>query len=218
MNLLTSTLALFRKGHVSSVILLLCTSISIFVLPALELSETTLSLILFSIILFIAAASFSTKVLMVGMVAILIEISTRTTDLVYLHYFAELTTNLFLVFLVGSVILDLMRHSSITIYSLIDALNGYFLLGMLFASLVAFCELYIPGSFTSNSDSDVELMYYTFITLTTAGYGDITPNLPIAKSLSMLIAVAGQFYVAIIVAIIVGKYANILGDKTKSSE
>ena len=54
----------------------------------------------------------------------------------------------------------------------------------------------------------MELVYYTFITLTTAGYGDITPQLPLAQSLAMIIAVMGQFYVAVVVAILVGKYAS----------
>ncbi len=203
----------FKQRHISVLLLFGCSFAFIFLLPALHLAETTLSIILFSIILFIAAASISVRVLLIGMVAILTELSTRATDFVYLHYFAELFTNLFLVFLVGSVIRDLMRHQKITIYSLIDAFNGYLLLGMLFASLVAFCEYYIPGSYVNVKDTQMELMYYTFITLTTAGYGDITPKLPIAQSLSMLIAVTGQFYVAIVVAIIVGKYANVVVSK-----
>ncbi len=78
----------------------------------------------------------------------------------------------------------------------------------MFISLVAFCDLYIPGSYNAAGKFDMELVYYTMITLTTAGYGDITPQLPISQSLSMLIAVTGQFYVAIIVAILVGKFSS----------
>jgi len=54
----------------------------------------------------------------------------------------------------------------------------------------------------------LERVYFTLITLTTTGYGDITPTAPISKSLSLLIAICGQFYVAVIVAIIVGKFSN----------
>jgi hypothetical protein len=46
------------------------------------------------------------------------------------------------------------------------------------------------------------------ITMTTVGYGDISPQLPVAKSLAMIMAVTGQFYIAVVVAIIVGKYAS----------
>ncbi|NNL01024.1 MAG: two pore domain potassium channel family protein, partial [Eudoraea sp.] len=54
----------------------------------------------------------------------------------------------------------------------------------------------------------VDLVYYTLVTLTTVGYGDITPQIPVAKSLSMIIAISGQFYIAVVVAIIVGKFAS----------
>ncbi|MGB5172144.1 MAG: ion channel [Eudoraea sp.] len=209
-------IGLFKDRQSSAILLLSCAILFIFILPAFQLSSTSFSIILFSVILFIAAASISAKVLVIGMIAILTELSTRATDFVYLHYFAELITNLFILFIVCSVIRDLMKETTITIYSLVDALNGYLLLGMLFASLVAFCELHIPGSFPMAKDTDMELMYYTFITLTTAGYGDVTPNLPLAQSLSMLIAITGQFYVAIVVAIIVGKYANVISNKEKS--
>lgn len=141
-------------------------------------------------------------------VAILIELATRAIDLIYVHYLAELTTNLFIIFLVGYVIRHMMHQKNVTIYTLVNALNGYLLLGIMFMSLVAFCDLYIPGSFNSSGNSDMELVYYTLITLTTAGYGDITPQLPLAQSLAMLIAVTGQFYVAVVVAILVGKYAS----------
>jgi Na+/H+-dicarboxylate symporter len=50
-------------------------------------------------------------------------------------------------------------------------------------------------------------MYYGFITMTTVGYGDILPLKPYTRSLATFIAVAGQFYMAIIVALLVGKFA-----------
>lgn len=144
----------------------------------------------------------------IGFGAILIELITKTTDIKYIHYLAELTTNLFIIFLVGSVVRHMMNQKNVTIYTLVNALNGYLLLGIMFMSMVAFCDLYLPGSFNASGKTDMELVYYTLITLTTAGYGDITPQLPLAQSLAMLIAVMGQFYVAVVVAILVGKYAS----------
>jgi hypothetical protein len=140
--------------------------------------------------------------------AILLELSTRATDFIYLHYIAELLTNLFIIFIVASVIKELLVKKNVDIYALVEAINGYLLLAIMFISLVAFCDLYIPGSYNAAGKFDMELVYYTMITLTTAGYGDITPQLPISQSLSMLIAVTGQFYVAIIVAILVGKFSS----------
>ena len=102
---------------------------------------------------------------------------------------------------------EIMKRENVTIFTLLGALNGYLLLGIISISLVSFCDLHIPGSFSGTRDSGMELTYYTMNTLTTTGNGDITPPVSKAKSLSMLISVAGQFYVAVVVAILVGKYS-----------
>lgn len=198
----------------SSALLMLATSLFVFVLPVLNTESELATIILISIIIFLAAYNISTRLLVVGLLAIIIEIGTRTTDFVYLHYLAMLTTNMFFIYIVLSVILDIMRQDRVSLFTLLEAVNGYLLLGIMFISLVGFCEFIIPGSYIIKGDNEaMELVYYTLVTLTTVGYGDITPQLPIAKSLSMVIAVCGQFYIAVVVAIIVGKYASGMGSK-----
>ncbi len=63
-----------------------------------------------------------------------------------------------------------------------------------------------------------EYIYYTFVTFTTLGYGDIVPLVPISKSLSLVISISGQFYIAIIIAMLVGKYASKTGPDNDSSD
>lgn len=201
--------ALYQDNEVSSVFLLICCLVFIFILPALQLHLEIFSTLLFVVIILLAASVISRKALIFGISAGLIEIMVSATDFVYLSYLSEITSNLFLIYVVASVIRHLLQQTEISVYSLVDAVNGYLLLGIMFISLVAFCELYIPGSYDIEGTSGMELIYYTMITLTTAGYGDITPKLPVAQSLSMFIAVTGQFYVAVIVAILVGKYTSI---------
>ena len=133
---------------------------------------------------------------------------TRTTDFIILNYLAIVTTNLFFIYIVGNVVLDMMRQRSVTLFTLVEAVNGYLLMGIMFISLVVFCEFTFPGSYLFNGEESMNLVYYTMVTLTTVGYGDITPQLPVAKSLSMIIAISGQFYIAVVVAIIVGKFAG----------
>ena len=48
------------------------------------------------------------------------------------------------------------------------------------------------------------LSYYSFITLATVGYGDVTPVTPLARTLAWMEAITGQFYLAILVAGLVG--------------
>ena len=200
--------SLLRDNSVTSVLLLITSIIFIFLMPVFEFAMPVISVLLFSIIMLLAAYSISARIIYMAIGAILIEIATRTTDFIYIHYLVEIVTNLFIVYLVGAVIKELLARKKIDIYSLVDAINGYLLLGIMFISLVAFCDFYLPGSYNAAGKTEMELVYYAMITLTTAGYGDITPQLPLAQSLSMLIAVTGQFYVALIVAILVGKFSS----------
>lgn len=197
-----------RRHAKASVLLLVSCFLFIFVLPVFEFETIIPSVIVFSAIIFLSAYSISRRLVMIGLVIILIEVLTKALDLIYLKYLTEITSNLFIIFIVGMVIRELLTRKNITVYSLIDALNGYLLMGIMFISLVAFCDLHMVGAYNDAGATDMEMVYYTFITLTTAGYGDITPQLPVTQSLSMIMAVIGQFYVAVIVAILVGKYSS----------
>ena len=58
------------------------------------------------------------------------------------------------------------------------------------------------------------MTYYSLVTLTTVGYGDVTPTTPAARTLSWLEAVTGQFYLAVLVAGLVGLHiGRARGDK-----
>ena len=50
------------------------------------------------------------------------------------------------------------------------------------------------------------LLYYSFVTLTTLGYGDVTPVHAVARTLAYLEAVIGQLYIAVLIASLVGRY------------
>jgi hypothetical protein len=68
-----------------------------------------------------------------------------------------------------------------------------------------------PGSFgglppaAGGPHAHFLLTYFSFVTLTTVGYGDITPAGDTARALAMIEAVAGQFYLAVLIAELVGK-------------
>jgi hypothetical protein len=65
-----------------------------------------------------------------------------------------------------------------------------------------------PGAAGDELDRrEVQLMYFSFVTIATLGYGDITPQLPLAQMLAVLEAVLGQFYVAVVIAWLVSTYA-----------
>lgn len=191
-----------------AVVLLLALTVFVFILPILELESSLLPIFLISIIIFFAAYNISQRLAILGVLFIVIEVAMRTTDYIYLNYLAMITTNLFVLYIVVKVILTMMAQKSVSLYTLLEAINGYLLLAIVFIALVGFVDLIIPGSYQPSENHEMNLVYYTLVTLTTVGYGDITPQLPVAKSLSMIIAITGQFYIAMVVAIIVGKYAS----------
>ena len=199
---------LISNDSLSSVVLLIVLAVFVFVLPLLELETNILPILLISIIIFLAAYNISRRLAIFGVLFIVIEVAMRTTDFIYLNYLAMVTTNLFLLYIVVRVILAMMAQKSVSLYTLLEAITGYLLLAILFISLVGFVDLIITGSYPKTADREMDLVYYTLVTLTTVGYGDITPQLPVAKSLSTIIAITGQFYIAVVVAIIVGKYAS----------
>jgi voltage-gated potassium channel Kch len=101
------------------------------------------------------------------------------------------------------------------------SISVYLLIGVAWAYVYSALESTSPGSFhyaqqTSSLDtSPVPLslvVYYSYVTLATLGYGDITPVTTPAQSLAVLEAITGQFYLTILVARLVGIF---IFDKSK---
>ena len=114
-------------------------------------------------------------------------------------------------------IVQVARTSRVTLAVIVAAVNGYLLLGMIASLLVALIVLHEPGAFNfpplpagtpAEASRFGEYLDYGVGTFTTGGYGDVVPQLPYTRSLSTLIGVVGQMYVAIIIAMLVGKYSG----------
>jgi hypothetical protein len=124
---------------------------------------------------------------------------------------------LFFFFLVAMLVIQIANTSTVTGKVIMDSIIGYLLMGLAFSTLVILVSFIWPASYnfhrltledTKQLAPVSDYIYYTFITYTTTGYGDFLPLTPIAKSLAMLIGVTGQLYVAIIIAMLVGKFAS----------
>ena len=101
------------------------------------------------------------------------------------------------------------RSASVNINVLITAINIYLLAGIIGASLsLAFFRIY-PDAYNFPVYIDrpdfVNFLYYSFITMSTVGYGDITPRIQESQTLAYFISITGQLYMAIIIAFIIGK-------------
>jgi hypothetical protein len=83
------------------------------------------------------------------------------------------------------------------------AIAAYLLLGLSWANAYAILSRHHPGAFTAATATPSTVpawTYYSFITLTTVGYGDIVPVMPVARMLAMGEAVSGQLYLAVLLA------------------
>jgi hypothetical protein len=98
---------------------------------------------------------------------------------------------------------------------ILGVISGYISLGLIGFFICLTIEMVVPGSFqgmlTSVNNPEMKnesIMYYSYITMLTIGYGDVLPTTEMAQKSSILIGLMGQFYMVIITAIIVGKYIN----------
>ena len=96
---------------------------------------------------------------------------------------------------------------------LVGAICAYLLLGFMFGLIHILIAWLLPGSYTGigspETDGEgVKYIYYSFVTLTTLGYGDVTPVRPLAGAVAYLEAVFGVFYVAILVGALVALLLN----------
>lgn len=114
---------------------------------------------------------------------------------------------LFCMVMLAAFFAHILKAKEVTTDLIMGAASSYFLIGFLWGFVFFFIETFSPGSFRmdgSSTDLESQLLYYSFVTLTTVGYGDITAVSMIARSYSILEAVIGQLYLAVLVAGLVG--------------
>jgi len=116
----------------------------------------------------------------------------------------------FLAFTVVGLFSYLRHVRSVGRAQLYTAASIYLLLGMLWFAAYRLIALYFPGSFLrgghASTDVETDLLYFSLVTLSTVGYGDVTPLYGEVRILAALEAVTGVLDVAITVAILVSSY------------
>lgn len=121
---------------------------------------------------------------------------------------------LFFVAVTGKIVHSLFASQELSLDSIFGAICGYLLLGVAWALIYAmihhansqsfrFDEAIAPQMEHAEFSRNV-FIYYSFVTLTTVGYGDVTPLSIPARTLSWVEAVTGQLYLAVLIAGLIG--------------
>ena len=108
-----------------------------------------------------------------------------------------------LLLLLAVVLFQTLRGGPINVHRIQGGVAAYLLIGVAWAHAYSLVALLRPGAFSgavSAADGARAFLYFSFVTLTTVGYGDVLPVHPAARSLAMLEAVTGPLYLAILLA------------------
>lgn len=105
--------------------------------------------------------------------------------------------------LMGIIGVDIIRHPRITLQTVWGGLSVYLLVGLFFAYIHGLVSSLVDGAFTEALGFN-QALYFSFITQTTVGFGDVTPVAEIAKAFAVTQAVTGQLYLVSVIALLVG--------------
>jgi len=120
-------------------------------------------------------------------------------------------------FIIGLLLKRIFKTQTVTLDTIGYALCTYLLLGLIwtlfYAPLVALNPTAFSQPIVQEGSSPVAaLIYFSFVTLTTLGYGDISPVSEIARALAILEALTGTLFLAVLIARLIGTYSR---DKKK---
>ena len=105
---------------------------------------------------------------------------------------------------------QLRKIKKINLQFILMPILGFLYLGIIGGILFEVMHFFDSSSFKLvHGFSGFSFYYFSFISITTVGYGDITPLTSPAQSLTLVMNIIGQFYLAIVIAVFVGKYINV---------
>lgn len=117
----------------------------------------------------------------------------------------------FLVFASATIIMisEIVKSKEVDAKLIMEAISGYLLIGVMLSLTNSIVYTIFPDSFDlADEDRISDIIYFSFVSLTTIGYGDISPKTDIARIVSVFFGLCGQLYLTIIMALIIGKYLN----------
>jgi hypothetical protein len=103
----------------------------------------------------------------------------------------------------GVILYRIFRHPVINIETILGAIDAYLLLGIAFAAVYRMLDTVDSHFFRQGAASGVKYLYFSFVVITTLGFGDLTPRTDIGRVIVSLEALLGQIFLVTIVAVLV---------------
>ena len=152
---------------------------------------------------------------------IILSILSVALDNDALHIISQLTLFVFLLLTTFNTLRKVAVGNDVSLNRIVGAVCVYLLLGVMWSIAYSVLEYLQPGSFKGLTELatpawNPDWIYFSFVTITTLGYGDITPLTQTARSLSFAEAIVGQFYIAVLVAGLVSAYISAKKDSSDS--
>jgi hypothetical protein len=151
-----------------------------------------------------------------GLVGVILKVVNDFLDSEALGIAMHLVVLAFLILVLWFMFRSIFASRRVTFNTVYASLCIYLLLGLVWALAYSVLDVIDPGSFASSGPAghtasmlrigkgDTAVLYFSFTTLTTLGYGDIVPTSPVSRMLASIEAITGQLYLAVLVSRLVG--------------
>jgi len=156
-------------------------------------------------------------------ITLCLVVAAHTTDIPLLQHLALSAVLVFFLLSCSIAARDVLFGGPIDINRIVGAACIYLLSGALWGIVYFLISVVSPTSFNGVigeawNEQLNEFTYHSFVTLTTLGYGDVTPVTPVARTLCYLEAVLGQLYLTVLVAALVGMHISGHGSRQLPGE
>lgn len=145
-----------------------------------------------------------------------IEFITKSETIYFLYIVSGLTLFSFITF---NLIRNLIKEEKVNTELILWAIAGYLMIGLLSAFIYALVNYFINWSITGITtvwlESFPQLIYFSYVNMTTVWYGDMIPITAHAQSRSVISTISWQMYLTILIWVIVGKYIRKWSHKHK---
>lgn len=126
-----------------------------------------------------------------------------------LNYLSQIGLTILIFHAFSLVLKEAMSLSGNTENMILVSITGYLIIGLVGGLIVAGLAHFNPDSYYHSTGLELKLfnyVYYSFVTMTTLGYGDIVPITEKSQSLAMMLVIAGQLFLSIIIGMNIAKF------------